>query len=78
MIINGYNTDDLTYRQHHYFCKLAADGIGVTAVNFLIRSVRKNVKLNQFKDYPGDCDYLKNINRKILDAKGIDLNTIYD
>lgn len=41
MIISGYDTDDLTDRQNHYFHKFGI--ILMTVYNFLAHCVKKNI-----------------------------------
>ena len=61
-VYSGYDTDDLTDRQNHYFNILnkQAKGGGITmfALSFLKHCVRQNYSSSQFDNYEGDCDYL--------------------
>ena len=77
MIIGGYDTDDLTDRQHYYFNKLKRTTL--IARNFLEHCVRKNFRLQKFDNYDGDCDFLLSYDKEMLLIKfGIDVNTLYD
>ena len=76
MVYAGYDTDDLTQRQYHYFCKLYQNA-NILALNFLRNCVSQNYSLGKFDNYSMDCDYLFNIDARILNMCGIDLNTIY-
>ena len=78
-IHNGYDTDDLTDRQNHYFHVLnkgCSHGINAFALSFLSHCVKKNFSLNQFDNYDGDCDYL--ITHAESSTKlGVNLEEIY-
>ena len=77
MIIGGYDTDDLTDRQHYYFNKLGRKTL--IARMFLEHSVRKNFRLQKFDNYDGDCDFLLSEDKEMLLAKfGIDTTKIYN
>ena len=76
MIIGGYDTDDLTNRQYHYFNKLKRKTL--IAHNFLEHCVRKNFRLQKFDNYDGDCDYLLNAEPELLAKFDIDVNHLYD
>lgn len=61
-IHSGYDTDDLTDRQNHYFHILnnhvTGEGINMFAYGFLRYCVKQNHNLDLFDNYEGDCDYL--------------------
>lgn len=81
MIIAGYDTDDLTDRQNHIFCKLYNNSLAennLLALNFLSYSVRKNFRYRKFENYEDDCDYLLKIKEEILVKYGIDLKSLYN
>lgn len=74
----SYDTDDLTQRQYHYFCKLSGNKRGGTvyAINFLKSCVHQNYSLNQFENYDGDCNYLIRHPEQAKKA-GINLDEVY-
>lgn len=61
-IHSGYDTDDLTNRQNHYFQFLSRNAkgneINMFAYSFLRHCVQKNHSLGLFDNYEGDCDWL--------------------
>lgn len=76
MIIGGYDTDDLTDRQNHYFHKLGRTSM--TAYNFIAHCVKQNISLGMYDNYPGDCDWLLNQKPELLAKFGIDPAKIYN
>lgn len=76
---SGYDTDDLTQRQYHYFCKLTNNRkeIGVYAINFLKNCVAQNYSLSKFDNYEGDCNYLIR-HPEMAKKAGIVLSEIYN
>ena len=76
---SGYDTDDLTQRQYHYFMKLNRNehnGITMLAYNFLRSCVQQNHCLGQFDNYEDDCEYL--VRRRDEVARfGINVDEIY-
>ena len=77
-IIGSYDTDDLTQRQYHYFCKLSGNKIGgtVDSICFLRYCVSKNFNYNQFDNYDGDCDWLL-VHQEKAEKAGINIDEIY-
>lgn len=77
MIISGYDTDDLTDRQNHYFYKLKRTT--PIALSFLKACVNKNFRLQRWDNYEGDCDWLLHADRDMLHKKfGIDVDKLYE
>lgn len=77
---SGYDTDDLTQRQYHYFCILkksdVSAGITMLAYNFLRSCVQQNHCLGLFDNYEDDCEYL--VRRRDEVARfGINVDEIY-
>lgn len=76
----GYDTDDLTQRQYHYFCKLNKGNkpgvVRMISLNFLEASVRKNRAEGKFDNYDGDCDWLFEHAQR-CEELGIDLTEVY-
>ena len=76
----GYDTDDLTQRQYHYFCKLNKGNkpgvVRMVALNFLEYSVRKNHVQGEFDNYNGDCEWLFNHTKQCEEAD-IELDKVY-
>ena len=77
--IGSYDTDDLTQRQYHYFCKLSGKKVGgtVDSICFLKYCIAKNFNYGLFNNYEGDCDWLLVHPEKAAIA-GIDLESIYE
>lgn len=73
-IIGSYDTDDLTQRQYHYFCKLGKNT--VLAYSFLKSCVTRNHRLGVFDNYNGDCDFLFR-HREAVEKVGINLDEVY-
>lgn len=81
MIYSGWDTDDLTNRQHYVFCKLnnnSTSGITIAALNFLRYCIKKNHACGEFNNYEGNCDYLSRVKQETLEKCGIDLNILYN
>lgn len=72
-IIYGYDTDDLTDRQYHYFCKLKNT---LFASGFLKYCVQMNYRKKQFDNYEDDCIYLF-MHREQIEKLGINLDEVY-
>lgn len=74
----GYDTDDLTQRQYHYFCKLSGDKRGgtVDAISFLKYCVARNYSRRQCDNYDEDCVWLFS-HPQAAERAGIDLNEVY-
>ena len=74
----GYDTDDLTQRQYHYFCKLSGDTRGgtVDAISFLKHCVTQNYRRKQCDNYDEDCNWLFN-HPQAAERAGINLKEIY-
>lgn len=77
----GYDTDDLTQRQYHYFCILNKEcknkgTVNMFALHFLQYCVKMNMNRNQFNNYSGDCEYLFMYADKAEEA-GINLREVY-
>ena len=77
MVVGGYDTDDLTDRQNHYFWKLGRGQTGAS-LDFLEHCVKKNINLGCYDNYPGDCDRLLKMKPETLARFGIDPEKIYD
>ena len=79
-IHSGYDTDDLTDRQNHYFHILnnhvKGEGINMFAYSFLSYCVQQNHSLDLFDNYEGDCDYLIRY-RENSEELGIVIEDIY-
>ena len=75
-IYSGYDTDDLTQRQYHYFCKIRDKGLKTQAIIFMKYCIMKNMGLNLFENYPDDCEWLLTHNKVCIEA-GINLEEIY-
>ena len=79
-IHSGYDTDDLTDRQNHYFHILnnhvTGEGINMFAYGFLRYCVKQNYNLDLFDNYEGDCDYLIR-HRERSEKLGIVIEDIY-
>ena len=77
-LYSGYDTDDLTQRQYHYFCKLIGDAKGskIDAICFLKYCVAKNFNYGQFSNYDGDCDWLL-VHPEKAERAGINLEDVY-
>lgn len=77
MIVQGYDTDDLTDRQNYVFNQLGRTTF--IALSFLSYCVMRNNSLGLFDNYEGDCDYLVDISPDILlEDYGINLDTLYN
>ena len=74
----SYDTDDLTQRQYHYFCKLQNCPLGNTASAFIFLRycVNRNYSRGQCNNYDGDCDWLFS-HTEVAKRAGIDLDEIY-
>lgn len=79
-IHSGYDTDDLTDRQNHYFHILnknsTGEGINMFAHSFLKHCVQKNFRLRRCDNYDGDCDYLIQ-HRESSEKLGVVIEDIY-
>lgn len=79
-VYSGYDTDDLTDRQNHYFNILnkhvKGKGITMFALSFLKHCVQQNHSYGQFDNYEGDCDYLIR-HRENSEKLGIVIEDIY-
>lgn len=72
-IIYGYDTDDLTDRQYHYFCKFKNT---LFASSFLKYCVQMNRRKGKFENYEDDCNYLF-MHREQAEKLGINLDEVY-
>lgn len=79
-IHSGYDTDDLTDRQNHYFHILnknsTGEAINMFAFSFLKHCVQKNFRLRCCDNYDGDCDYLIQ-HRESSEKLGVVIEDIY-
>lgn len=78
-IISGLDTDDLTNRQYHYFCKLnkdATSGYTCFAISFLKYCIQMNFRKEQFDNYDDDCIYLF-MHRAESEKLGVNLDEVY-
>ena len=76
---SGYDTDDLTQRQYHYFMKLNRNehnGTTGIAFCFLRHCVQQNHCLGQFDNYDGDCDFLERRRNEVA-RFGINVDELY-